>query len=196
MNDRVPIVLASASPRRAELLRQIGVDFIAVPAEIDESYREGEDPASHALRLATGKARAVAEQISEGIVIGADTIVVVDGIVLGKPADREEAASMLKQLAGRTHQVTTGLALVRSEPWSEHHHVEVTEVRFRELSEDEIWAYVGSGEPMDKAGAYAIQEKGALFVSGIDGCYHNVVGLPLFALGRLFSQMGYPLLSR
>ena len=196
MNDRVPIVLASASPRRAELLHQIGVDFIAVPAEIDESYREGEDPAAHALRLAAGKARTVAGQVHEGIVIGADTVVVVDGTVLGKPTDREDAAAMLRWLSGRSHKVLTGLALVRSKPESEHHHVETTEVRFRELLDEEIWAYVDSGEPMDKAGAYAIQEKGALFVAGIDGCYHNVVGLPLFALGRLFSRMGYPLLAR
>jgi len=196
MNDCLPIVLASASPRRADLLRQIGVDFIAFPAEIDESYKAGEDPASHALRLAIGKAGVVAQQIEKGLVIGADTIVVVDGAVLGKPANREEAARMLQRLSGWTHQVITGIALVRSQPRSECHHVETTEVRFRDLSADEIWDYVDSGEPMDKAGAYAIQGRGALFVSGIDGCYHNVVGLPLFALGQLFSRMGCPLLLK
>lgn len=190
MKNRIPIILASASPRRSELLRQVGIDFIAMPADVDEAYRGGETPSEHALRLAAEKALSVAGQVDEGIVIGADTVVIIDGRVLGKPVDRENAVAMLRTLAGRRHQVMTGMAVLGRPSGKMLQRLEVTDVWFRELGDDEIKAYVQSGEPMDKAGAYGIQGKGALFVSRIEGCYNNVVGLPLFALGQMLKEMG------
>lgn len=188
MNSILPIILASASPRRADLLRQAGIDFIAMPADVDERCLPNEEPDNHVIRLATEKARVVADKFEHGLVIGADTVVVVDGRILGKPVDRAEAVSMLRLLSGRGHRVMTGLALANAGSREVLCHVEITDVFFRELGDREIDAYVNSGEPMDKAGAYGIQEKGVFFVRRVEGCYNNVVGLPLFALGQMLGR--------
>ncbi|HEX3030740.1 MAG TPA: Maf family protein [Bacillota bacterium] len=145
--------------------------------------------------LAAQKARAVAAQLTQGLVLGADTIVVKGSpekghLILGKPADGPEAAVMLRSLSGTSHQVITGVALIEAATGRERLAHEITEVRFRELQEEEITAYITSGEPLDKAGAYAIQGLGAVFVAGINGCYSNVVGLPLARLSTMLSEFG------
>jgi len=176
------LILASASPRRAELLRQIGIPFRQVVSGVDEDLHDPADPDEHVRELSRRKAEDVAGRLGSGIVLGADTVVVLDEHILGKPADAREAGEMLAMLSGRTHKVYTGLALIDAARKTTVSHVEVTEVTFRELSDDEIADYVATGEPMDKAGAYGIQGKGSLLVSGIKGCYFNVVGLPLAGL--------------
>ena len=175
------LVLASQSPRRAEILRAVGWEFDAVAADIDETRMESEDAVSYVKRLAQAKAETVAKRIShDGLVLGADTVVVIDGEILGQPRDDEDARRMLKLLNGRWHHVVTGIALMRTGPTSpvliDH---ETTRVHFAEMSPDEIDWYVSTGEPNGKAGAYAIQGRGALFIKEIQGDYFNVVGLPL-----------------
>lgn len=180
----LPLVLASRSPRRQELLRAQGLQFTVQPAQLDEVVLEGESPADHVRRLSLEKAAAVAADHAEAMVLGSDTVVVVDGEILGKPADEAQARAMLARLSGRTHRVFSGVALVGpTGRWADH---EETDVRFRPLDEAEIAGYVASGEPMDKAGAYGIQALGALLVDGIEGCYFNVMGLPLQALRRIW----------
>ena len=171
------VVLASGSPRRAELLKQMGVNFRIVVSQVEEG--EAHTP-SHlwVQELAKAKALAVAAQ-GGGIVLGADTIVVCQNQVLGKPRNTEEAKTMLTFLAGRVHEVMTGVCVVDNYRNKIYQDCEVTKVYFRKLSAREINAYVASGEPMDKAGAYGIQGLGALLAAGIEGCYFNVVGLPL-----------------
>ncbi len=186
------IVLASASPRRAEVLRQAGIAFEALPARVDESRRPGESPAQLVLRLAEAKARAGADRSSPpAIVVGADTEVVVDGWVLGKPASAEEARAMLRRLSGQTHEVITGLAIIRLPDGAVRREHEVTRVTFAPLSEEEIEEYVASGEPFDKAGAYAVQGRGGRFVTRVEGCYFNIVGLPLSRLYRILRELGW-----
>ncbi len=186
------IVLASASPRRAALLRQIGLPFILHPSALDED-RAGpgpgdEPPEARACQLARAKAEEVAARLGRGLIIGADTIVTCDGIIFGKPRDAEEARETLLRLAGRTHQVITGVAVVEAATG----HAEVaaagTAVRMRAFGPAEAAAYVATGEPLDKAGAYAIQGRGALLVEGIEGDYSTVVGLPLPTLARLLRR--------
>ena len=193
MTARNPhLVLASASPRRSELLRNAGIAFVALPAHVDESMLAGESPEDYARRLAREKARAVFHQRPQEIVLGADTIVVVDAQVLGKPRDPADAARMLRLLSGRSHRVITGVCLAypRSQPELETRNskletvfedvrAETTEVWMRDISEEEITEYVASGEPMDKAGAYAIQGIASRWIFRIVGCYFNVVGLPV-----------------
>jgi septum formation protein len=169
------LVLASASPRRQRILADAGVDFIARPAEVDETALDREPPQKYVLRLAEAKARAVWRQGE--MVLGADTTVVVDHQVLGKPADAEDAARMLRLLSGRRHRVLTGICLFDGR--EARTAVESTWVEFLELSEQEIADYVATGEPADKAGAYAIQGGASKFVARIEGCYFNVVGLPI-----------------
>ncbi|MCG3153792.1 MAG: Septum formation protein Maf [bacterium] len=175
-----PIILASSSPRRAELLRKIGLQFEVHPSHVDE-----EDgvyhlpPAEMVAELARRKALAVAKHYDAALVIGADTTVVLDNAVLGKPATPEEACAMLARLAGHTHQVYTGFAIVDQPTGRLAQGIERTEVTFRALQREEIAAYVASGEPMDKAGAYGIQDFSAVFVERISGCFYNVVGFPL-----------------
>jgi len=179
LNER--LVLASKSPRRAELLRAVGWEFETVAANIDETRMESEDAVSYVRRLAQAKAEIVAKKVSnDALVLGADTVVVIDKEVLGQPRDDEEAYRMLKLLSGKWHEVLTGLALVRmgNPPRILVNH-ETTRVRFCEMSDDEINWYVSTGEPNGKAGAYAIQGRGALFIKEIRGDYFNVVGLPL-----------------
>jgi len=180
-----PLVLASASPRRAEILRAVGWPFEASPADVDESREEGEEAVAYVRRLAREKAEAVARTRLFGLVLGADTVVVLDGEVLGKPRDEAEARRMLRALGGRRHEVLTGVALVRAESGRCVVGHEQTRVRFGELSEGEIDEYVRTGEPADKAGAYAIQGRAALFIEGIEGDFWNVVGLPVRLVYRL-----------
>ena len=170
------LVLASQSPRRSEILRQAGIPFVVRTAPVDETPRPGESPEAYVGRLAEDKAAAV-EAAPDETVLGADTIVVVGGTMLGKPADAGEAKRMLTALSGRRHEVMTGFCLKRgTEKVLDR---AVTRVWFSPLSESEIETYVASGEPMDKAGAYAIQGLASKFITRIDGCYFNVVGLPV-----------------
>lgn len=180
-----PIVLASQSPRRAEILRQAGIPFSVRPASVDETPRDGERPLDYVARLAEEKAAAVPAAPDE-IVLGADTTVVIDGKMLGKPADEADARRMLALLAGRRHEVMTGICLKRGEERVQD--TAVTEVWFGRVSEDEIAEYAASGEPLDKAGAYAIQGLASKYVDKINGCYFNVVGLPI---SMVFSHLRY-----
>lgn len=178
------LILASASPRREELLRQVGCEFAIVTSEAEEDNEQELPPAALAVDHARAKAAAVAAKAARGdVVIGADTIVVLDGKVYGKPRDDDDARRMLGELAGRGHQVITGVAVARGgEVWTDF---AVTEVAFRPLDAATVDWYVATGEPLGKAGAYAIQGAGALLVEGIAGCYANVVGLPLVTLDKL-----------
>jgi septum formation protein len=177
------IVLASASPRRAELLRAAGFDFVVDPADVDESVRPGETPEAHVRRLAREKADAGAVRHPGRAVIGADTVVVVDGRILGKPRDAADARGMLEALSGRTHHVFTGVAVARDGALRDA--VDVSAVTMARLSPEEIDEYVASGEPRDKAGAYAIQGRAARFVERLEGSYSGVVGLPVAVVHRL-----------
>ncbi len=190
MIDTTFFILASNSPRRKELLRQIGVPFSVDPADVDESIKPGERAEEYAVRVALDKARKAAARGHPGIVIAADTIVVLDDEILGKPANSEAAVQMLRKLSGRMHYVITAVALKDAGSGRELVRSAMTKVWFRDLSAEEIYAYVASGEPLDKAGAYGIQEKGALLVNRIDGCYFNVVGLPLSILGEMLRDFG------
>lgn len=184
------LVLASASPRRRELLDTIGVPFEVVPADFDEDSITESAPDRLVGSLAIGKARAVSSCFPERIVLGADTVVVLDYDVLGKPTSEQEAIEMLSRLAGRTHRVYTGVALLCAASGREEIAHEVTEVSMGPLTGEMIERYVASGEPMDKAGAYGIQGLGSTLVQSIRGCYFNVVGLPLYRLGRMLTTFG------
>jgi len=186
-----PLVLASSSPRRAEILRAVGWPFEAHAAGVDETRRAGEPPEDFVRRLAREKAEAVAQSRLFGLVLGADTTVVVDGEVLEKPRDAEDARRMLRRLSGRWHEVLTGVALVRAETGRTTVGLERTRVRFAETGEEEIAWHVETGDVLDKAGAYAIQGRAALFIRAIDGDYWNVVGLPVrlvYELARAFEK--------
>lgn len=187
---KTPIILASNSPRRKELLRQLGLDFSIDPADVDESVLPNEVPEGYAVRVALDKARLAAARAVAGIVIAADTIVVVDDEILGKPADASDAERMLKMLSGKVHRVITGLAVMDAATGKTVTRTSITRVWFRRLAQQEIVSYIATGEPLDKAGAYGIQERGALLVDKIDGCYFNVVGLPLSLLGKLLRDFG------
>lgn len=182
---RVPLILASASPRRQEFLHQLGLSFNILPASIDESPLPGEEPVAFARRMATSKAEHVARLHPEACVIGADTVVSLAGIIYGKPADASEALSMLEQLQGHTHQVITGLAVVMHNQGIQESTTETTRVSFDHFTRPILKAYVDSGDPLDKAGAYGIQGQGTFLVRAIDGSYSNVVGLPVNQLLRL-----------
>jgi septum formation protein len=198
------LVLASASPRRAELLTAAGIPFEIRPAQIDEAVRSGEDARTYASRLAIEKAVAVASSIPGRPVLAADTVVVIDGQILGKPAHADDAKRMLRLLSGRTHEVMTAVALILNDPGGSFRDggeksppgslsytaVEVTAVEFVLLSKAEIDWYVGTGEPSDKAGAYAIQGLASRYVSRIEGSYSNVVGLPVGLVYAMCSQAG------
>ena len=184
-----PIVLASQSPRRAELIARLGLDFDIVPADIDESYRPGEMPPEHAERLSREKAEAVARSHPHALVIGSDTIVVIDGAVLGKPRDREKAVEMLMRLSGRDHEVCTGIAVAMDGRVESG--LERVRVRFRALDRHACEEYVATGEPMDKAGAYGIQGYGSAIVECIDGDYFAVMGLPVVRMLTLIERFGW-----
>ena len=184
----IAVILASASPRRRDLLKLVGVAHEVRPADADESYSVGEDAAAHAERLARAKAAIIAAGAHESLVIGADTIVVIDGQVLGKPRDREDAARMLRLLRGRTHIVMTAVAVAfQGRLLSD---VEKVSVTFRDLADEEIEAYIATNEPMDKAGAYGIQGYGATIVRRIEGDYFAVMGLSLVRLVALAADVG------
>ena len=183
------VILASASPRRQALLRQLGIEPVVQPASFDEVGGRAELAHEVALANAKGKCDAVyAEAGDELPVVAADTIVVIDNVILGKPQDEAEAQAMLTRLSGRTHQVMTGVAVrYKGQQLAK---VCTTDVSFRELTAAEIAAYIATKEPLDKAGAYGIQGRGAVLVEKINGCYNNVVGLPLTMLHEMFRQLG------
>jgi septum formation protein len=188
------IVLASRSPRRQELLRALGLEFDTVPADVDERPLEGEAPNDMVARLSEYKARGGGVQAATGgdvLVIAADTVVVLGDVVLGKPRDADENRAFLRRLEGRDHRVVTGHTLVRGD--ASQSVVVGTRVRFRALDEGEIARYVATGEGLDKAGGYAIQGRGSALVSGIDGCYFNVVGLSVPAVVEASRRLGVPL---
>ena len=183
------LILASGSPRRRELLAGLGLRFAVRPVDLDESPLAGEEPAATVLRLAAAKAAAVAHPGE--LVLGADTVVVLDGLLLGKPRDPEDAARMLAAIAGREHTVLTGVALCEPGRDRQAAALETSRVRMAALTAEEVAWYVATGEPLDKAGAYAVQGLGALFVEEVFGNYTNVVGLPLPAVRRLLAELGY-----
>src|SRR5712692_5228789 len=189
------LILASASPRRAEVLRNAGIAFEAMATGVDEAPQPNESPEELVRRLAENKARLAAPRVAgrDGpvIVVGADTEVVLDGAVLGKPASAEDARGMLRRLSGRTHSVITGLAAIRLPDGEARTELETTQVSFAPLTPEEVEDYVASGEPFDKAGAYAIQGRGGRFVTRVEGCYFNVVGLPLARLYRILCDLGW-----
>lgn len=185
------LILASTSPRRKELLRSAGFDFEARPSHVEEVLLAGETAEGYTCRMAREKARAVGATAGPGsVVLGADTEVVINGQILGKPAGPEDAARMLRQLSGRTHRVITGVCVLLAPAGPEEMNCEITLVTFAPLSEGEIHEYVQSGEPMDKAGAYAIQGLASRFVTRIEGSYSNVVGLPIHRVYEMLKQMG------
>jgi septum formation protein len=190
MRERGPrVILASASPRRRELLALIGIEHEVMPANIDETLLHGEMAVEHAERLALEKAQVIARQAPEAVIIAADTIVVIDGDILGKPRARDDAAAMLRRLSGRSHRVHTAVAVAaggRAESA-----VESVDVTFRTLTDEEIAAYIATGEPMDKAGAYGIQGYGATIVERVDGDYFSVMGLGLRRLIDLLARAGF-----
>jgi septum formation protein len=184
------IILASASPRRAELLESAGIRFVVVPGHIDETPFPGELPAAHVLRLAEEKAREVAGREPGRFFIGADTVVVCDGEIMGKPRDDDDAVRMLRKLSGVAHEVITGFAVLDRGEEAAVSRAVTTRVFFKQLADAEIAAYVATGCPRDKAGAYAIQGGAAYMVERIDGSYTNVVGLPLCEVVATLRTMG------
>jgi septum formation protein len=188
-NTPPPIVLASQSPRRAELIARLGLDFDVQPADIDESYRPGETPPEHAERLAREKAERVARTHPHALVIGSDTIVVIDGDVLGKPKSPEQAVEMLMRLSARDHEVCTGVAVAMDGRVESG--LERVRVRFRTLDRHACDEYVATGEPMDKAGAYGIQGFGSAIVESIEGDYFAVMGLPVVRMLGLIERFGW-----
>lgn len=196
------VYLASGSPRRAQILRDAHIAFERVSAPVNESGRAGESAIERVLRLAQAKAEAGAQAVGRAgnsgisadapaLVVGADTEVVIDGEVLGKPSSDEDARRMLRRLAGRTHEVITGVAVIRLPDGARRIENEATQVTFAPLTDDDIAAYVSSEEHRDKAGGYAIQGRGGPFVTRVEGCYFNVVGLPLARLARMLREMGW-----
>jgi len=183
-----PLILASSSPRRAEILNAVGWPFEAITAGIDETLLPGERPLDYVQRLAREKAEAVAKSLESGLILGADTTVVVDDHLLGQPTDDNDAVRMLRLLSGKWHEVLTGVALVRIGGETKVD-CERTRVRFAEMSDVEIDCYVSSGEPKGKAGAYGIQGKAALFIEQIEGDYLNIVGLPIRLVYEMRSQI-------
>ncbi|MGQ9629563.1 MAG: Maf family protein [bacterium] len=187
------IVLASRSPRRRGLLKELGLDFVVVPSDVSEDHPRGSSPREVAKHLADLKASDVARSIRDGLVIGADTIVVLDGRILGKPVDDEDALNMLKSLRGTTHRVITGIAVLEvAGGYVRRKVVDAveTDVTMRDVSDEELRAYVATGESVDKAGGYAVQERGDRFISCLRGSYTNVVGLPMERLEEILGEFG------
>ena len=196
MIRRQGIVLASASPRRQEILQGLGLLFLVDPSRIPEpGPRSGEPPPRFAVRTARAKALAVASKHLSGLVVAADTIVIVRNRILGKPASDEEAGDMLRSLSGRWHEVITGLCIVDCKSGRTRCSHTTSRVHFRRLTQDEITWYLRTGEHRDKAGAYAIQGHASLFIDRIEGCYFNIVGFPVSAFERLCRQLGVSLLE-
>ncbi|MFX0558986.1 nucleoside triphosphate pyrophosphatase [Tepidibacillus infernus] len=189
------IILASSSPRRREILELIGISFLVHPSDVDEGYNESNSPEDIVKQLATRKAMDIASYYQEGIIIGADTIVVLDGQILGKPKDEEDAFQMLNRLQGRSHQVFSGVAVVDAKTREVKASYQMTKVYMDPLSEEEIRLYIATKEPMDKAGSYGIQGFGAIFIEKIEGDYFNVVGLPVALLSTLLKDFGIQILK-
>lgn len=188
------LILASGSPRRAELLERMGLTFTVQPSNTEEVLEPGLSPQQEVMSLSLQKAKAVYDTLeSQAVVLSADTVVVLDDYILGKPRDAEDAKTMLRALSGRHHLVLTGVTVMG--PKGTQTHCEETEVHFRNLSEQEIDAYVDSGEPMDKAGAYGIQGGAMLFVRSLVGDYYNVMGLPVCKTGLMLREAGIPVLG-
>ena len=186
------LILASASPRRAEILRSAGIAFNVLSSAVDETPMPGEAPQELVRRLALAKAELVAARaVGPAIVIAADTVVVLEGEILGKPRTSEDARQMLEKLSGRTHTVLTGVTLVRLPDAERREFMETTQVHFAAISNEEILKYLASGEPFDKAGSYAIQGLAGRYIPRIDGCYFNVVGLPLARLCKELAELGW-----
>ena len=189
--DLEPLILASSSPRRAEILKAVDWPFEVQPTETDESMQADESATAYVQRLAQAKAMSIAAERPSALVLGADTVVVIDDEVLGKPRDARDARRMLQRLQNRRHEVLTGVALVRQSTGQRRIAYERTVVKFREMSDSEIDWYVATGEPLDKAGAYGVQGCAALFIEGVEGDYWNVVGLPVqlvYRIAREFLQ--------
>lgn len=190
MSASPELILASSSPRRAELLSMLGLSFRVVPADVSEELLPDEGPEAHAERLSREKAARVREDHPDALVVAGDTIVVLEGVILGKPENEDAAVGMLMTLQSRTHTVVSGIAV--ASPGEEiRSAVECTDVTFREVDEEEVRAYVDTGEPLDKAGAYGIQGLGASLVRGVTGDYFTVVGLPIPALLRVLESVGW-----
>lgn len=190
IDPKYKIILASKSPRRSKLLKQLNLSFKVISAEIDETIKKGETPVRAVKRLAAGKLNAVKPKIKEGVIISADTIVVLNNKIIGKPKDEKDAEKILKLLSGKTHFVYTGFSICNLYSGKLLTRFEKTAVTFRELSRTEIRNYIKTGSPMDKAGAYGIQDDfGAVFVKKINGCYYNVVGLPLTNLYKTLLEV-------
>ncbi len=188
---KTKIVLASSSPRRKELLQSMGIEFEVIAPTSDESLLDGERPEDYALRLSSEKAVSVSKNLNGNVlVIGADTIVVVDNEILGKPKDEEDAGVMLSKISGKTHHVLTAFSITKPEDEILHTHVVGTEVIVKTLEPQEIQGYIKTTEPMDKAGAYGIQGVGAFMIKGIRGSYTNVVGLPLVEVIEALKKLG------
>lgn len=183
IDKKKKITLASKSPRRRKLLRQLNLKFNSISVDTPEKIRKGEKPNNTVIRISREKLEKAREVVSEGIIITADTIVVLDNKIIGKPVNKKDAYRILKKLSGRTHMVYTGYSIFNNA--NNHSITEYvkTSVKFRKLNDDEIYEYISTGSPMDKAGAYGIQDDfGAVFIEKINGCYYNVVGLPLAKL--------------
>ncbi|ASS74941.1 septum formation protein Maf [Tumebacillus algifaecis] len=189
------LVLASGSPRRKELLAGLGLSFEVKVSEVDETFELGLDPTEIVQELAYKKAKAVANSLSHGLVLGADTIVVSEGVILGKPVDVEDAKRMLSKLSGRAHMVYTGIALVEAGGGMEIRDVSATKVVMKELSPELISGYVATGDPMDKAGSYGIQGAASAFIPEIQGDYFNVVGLPVSLVADHLARFGFELFT-
>lgn len=189
------IILASGSPRRQNILELLRIKFECCPADIDEQFFPGEKPGDAVRRIALSKAEQVRKQVENGIIIAADTVVICNGEMLGKPDHAMDAFIKLSMLKGREHEVITAVCVIDAENGRGEVQVETTKVYFRDITDEEIRAYVLTGEPMDKAGAYAIQGTGAVFVEKIEGCYFNVVGLPLKNLYSMLKRQGVKLLE-
>ena len=184
------LILASKSPRRYELLKQVGLDFEVIPSGVLEDFLKTESPREHVLRLAEAKAREVANKYPDRWVVAADTIVYINGSILGKPKSREEAAEMLRRLSGREHRVLTGFSVCYLEKRNNDKEAVQTMVRMKPLTPVEIEWYVHTGEPLDKAGGYAIQGIGSFMIESIQGSYTNVVGLPICELIQMLNRLG------
>lgn len=192
-ND-LKLVLASGSPRREELLRQLKLKFTIVPSKIDESEYQAEEPLDLVRRLAEEKARSVSALVEDALIIAADTVVVFNDHILGKPKNKADAKKMLKMLSSNNHQVITGVAVINSQDGKCEIADNTTEVKMVELNDREIDEYINTGEPMDKAGSYAIQGFGALFVEEIKGSYYSVMGLPIHQLAKLLEKFNFGIL--
>ena len=185
------LILASRSPRRSELLRSLGLEFEVSPSKVDEITDPKRTPEQNATNIARDKARWVARQNPGSYVLGADTMVVLDQEIIGQPTDEEDACRILSKLAGKQHRVITGVALISPEN-KEYETAVISTVSIKNVSENDIRSYIATGEPLDKAGAYAIQGEGSFLVESWEGSYSNIVGLPLEALTDLFQQAGFP----